>query len=261
MSTDTKTQTSLKQKLRTKQVTVGSWLSFADVCTTEIMAKSGFEWLAVDMEHTAHTAHSMLRAIQITELAGCTPMVRVGANDPLLIKQAMDCGAHGVIVPMVNSNEEAERAAAAIHYPPRGTRGVGLWRAQRYGSGFEEYKEWASQRSVLIVQIEHWKAVDQLDEILDNDAVDGFMVGPYDLSGSIGYPGNFQNSKYLLCLEKIERSAKSHPKSAGFHIVHPDSSGETLRHKIAVGYTFIAYGTDMTLFTAGVESAIHCASM
>lgn len=243
----------LKEKLRSKIPTIGSWLSFDHPGTTEIMARAGFEWLVVDMEHTATTNEGLSRLIQITDLSGCTPLVRVAVNDPVPIKHAMDLGAHGVLVPMVCNRDEAERAAAALHYPPRGRRGVGLFRAQRYGANFEGYKQWAARESVLIVQIEHWQGVENLEEILAVDAVDGFIVGPYDLSGSIGDPGNFLNPKYLACLQKIEQFAKHHTKSAGFHLVHPDAEGHQLAGKRAAGYSFIAYGTEMLLLQARVQ--------
>lgn len=247
----------LKQKLRSKQATIGSWLSFDHPGTTEIMARSGFEWLVVDMEHTATTNEGLSRLIQITDLAGCTPLVRVAANDPVPIKHAMDLGAHGVLVPMVCTREEAERAAAALHYPPRGTRGVGLYRAQAYGTGFATYKEWAANESVLIVQIEHWRGVDNLEDILAVAEVDGFIVGPYDLSGSIGDPGNFENPKFLTCLEKIERLAREHAKPGGFHLVHPDLEGRQLAAKLAAGYRFLAYSTEMILLSGRVQTEIR----
>jgi 2-dehydro-3-deoxyglucarate aldolase len=246
----------LKQKLQSKQVTIGSWLSFDHPGTTEVMARAGFEWLVVDMEHTATTNEGLNRLIQITALTGNVPLVRVATNDPVPIKHAMDLGAHGVLVPMVCTREEAERAAAALHYPPRGTRGVGLFRAQQYGLGFEEYKHWAAQNSVLIVQIEHWQGVERLEEILEVEAVDGFIVGPYDLSGSLGDPGNFQNPKFLACLEKIEHLARSHRKPAGYHLVHPDAAGQALAAKVEAGYRFIAYSTEMILLSTRVQAEV-----
>ena len=245
---------SLKSTLRARQPTIGSWLNYSYEATTEFMAKAGFDWLVVDMEHSANTSASLYRSLQVIELAGTVPVVRVGANDPLLIKHALESGAHGIIVPMINSAAEARRAAEAVHYPPRGTRGVGLWRAQGYGTSFEHYREWASRELVFLAQIEHWRAVEELEEILALDLVDGFIIGPYDLSGSLGEPGNFQNPAYVRCLEKVERIAKSHAKPAGFHLVHPDPEGRALREKLDAGYTFIAYGTDMIFFTSRVAS-------
>lgn len=241
---------SLKERLARKEPCLGSWLSFDYAATAEFMARQGFDYLVVDMEHTAIGAEGMWRLIQVIELAGSVPLVRVGANDPLLIKRALDSGAHGVLVPMIMNRAEAEAAVRAALYPPRGTRGVGLWRAQEYGAGFDRYKARAAAETVVILQIEHWRAVDQLEDILAVEGVDGFMIGPYDLSGSLGDPGNFQNPKYLACLEKVEHLAREHPKPAGYHIVHTDPEGRQLRDKLAAGYRFLIYGTDMIFFTA-----------
>ena len=247
----------LKEKLRGKQQTIGSWLSFDSAATTEIMARAGFEWLVVDMEHPSTSTSGMCRMIQIIELSGCAPLVRVGANDPLLIKRALDSGAHGIVVPMVCSREEAEQAVRAIYYPPRGTRGVGLWRAQDYSTGFEAYKARAARETVFIAQIEHFRAVEALEEILAVPEVDGFIIGPYDLSGSLGDPGNFQNPRFLECLAKVERLAKEHAKPAGYHVVHPDAEGRLLRQKLESGYRFIAYGADMVFFASTVQTEIQ----
>lgn len=242
----------LKAKLAAKAPTIGSWLTFADEATTEIMARAGFEWLVVDMEHSGTTTGDMCRLVRIIELAGIAPLVRVGANDPLLIKHALDGGAHGVIVPMVNTKEEALRAARAVHYPPRGERGVGSWRAQGYGTRFEEYFQKSAEDLVLVVQIEHWRAVEELPAILDVPAVDGFMIGPYDLSGSLGVPGEFKHPRFLECLAKVEEVCRTHRKTGGYHIVHPDPELTMLKEKLALGYSFIAYGTDMIFFTRQV---------
>ena len=113
-------------------------------------------------------------------------MVRLSVNDATLIKRVMDCGARGIVVPNVNSPEDAKRAVDATMYPPQGNRGVGLFRAQGYGCDFEKYKEWQKNSSIVIVQIEHIDGVENLESILRTEGVDGFIIGPYDLSASLG---------------------------------------------------------------------------
>jgi 2-keto-3-deoxy-L-rhamnonate aldolase RhmA len=233
---------SLKQKLREGRPTIGSWLSLSGLDSCEIMAKSGFEWLVVDMEHTAISSGRMVDLIRVIDLCGIAPLVRVAANDPTLIKHAMDAGARGVIVPMVCSAEEASRAVAATYYPPRGTRGVGLFRAQEYGRGFEDYRTRAEQETVVIVQIEHKDAVECLDDILSVEGVDGFMIGPYDLSGSLGAPGDFAAPAFQACMAKIASGLKRTKAAGGVHIVHPDR--DQLNARIVEGYRFLVYGVD-----------------
>jgi len=242
---------SLKQRITARELTIGSWLSFGYPGVCEMMAKAGFEWLVVDMEHTAIDFADAQQLIQIIDLAGCIPLVRVGANDTLLIKRTMDAGAHGIIIPMVNTPEEAQQAVAAIRYPPLGTRGVGLSRAQAYGLGFQQYKEWAQQESVLIVQIEHIQAVNNIEAILAVDGVDGFIVGPYDLSGSLGYPGEFDHPSVMGALSKISQIIREGNVVGGYHVVH--SNHQELLDKIMQGYKFIAYGDDMVFLAEKIR--------
>ena len=143
----------LKDKLRKKQLSIGSWMSLGDTSIAEIMAKAGFDWLVIDMEHSAISTEQCQELIRIVDLCGSSPLVRIGENNPLLIKRAMDAGAHGIIVPMVNSRKDAENAVSALKYPPSGTRGVGLSRAQGYGASFNKYKKWLEEESIIIVQI------------------------------------------------------------------------------------------------------------
>lgn len=243
---------SLKERIASGDVTVGSWLSSSDPAVCEVMAKAGFEWLVIDMEHTAIGTSHAQRLIQIIDLAGCVPMVRVGSNDRLLIKRAMDAGAHGIVVPMVNTPEEARDAVQAIRYPPMGTRGVGLSRAQGYGLGFEQYKTWAERETILIVQIEHIDAVRNLESILAVEGVDGFIVGPYDLSGSIGHPGDFGHPEVVEALLVVSEVMNSATKVGGFHVVH--SNHEDLADKIKQGYRFLAYGNDMVFLAEKIDA-------
>jgi len=246
----------LKRRLQAKQTVIGSWLSFNYTATAEIVSKAGFEFVVVDMEHPATGTEGAWQLIQIIELCGSVPLVRVGANDPLLIKHALDSGAHGVVVPMVNTVEDAKRAIQAAYYPPVGTRGVGLWRAQGYGAGFEAYKSRAIHETIVVAQIEHYLAVENLDLILDLDGIDAFIVGPYDLSGSVGDPGNFRNPRFLACLEKVQRVLQNHAKPGGFHLVHPSLCGGELQEKVRMGARFLVYGADEVFFSSTIAEHV-----
>jgi len=247
-----KEQSSLCTKVREGRLSVGSWLTSGYPLTCEMMARAGFEWLVIDMEHTSIGTWSAQQLIQVADLAGCPPLVRVGANDPLAIKRAMDAGAHGVLVPMINTPDEAKRAVEALYYPPRGTRGCGLARAQGYGVAFEAYRQWASENVLLIVQIEHHQAVGNLTDIVAVDGVDGFIVGPYDLSGSLGIPGQFDHPLMREQISKINRVIRSTSKAAGYHVVH--SNPKELRKRIDEGYRFIAYGDDMVFLAEKLQA-------
>ncbi len=179
----------LKNRLIAGETTIGSWLTIGNSAIAEIMAGAGFDWLTIDMEHSAITLEQAQQMIQTIDAYDVASLIRVGENNPNIIKRAMDTGAHGVIVPMITSREEAERAVKSVKYPPHGYRGVGLARAQRYGRDFPAYEKWNREQSVVILLIEHIDAVNNLEAILTVPSVDAFIVGPYDLSGSMGKIG------------------------------------------------------------------------
>jgi 2-keto-3-deoxy-L-rhamnonate aldolase RhmA len=237
---------SLKDRLKGKEVTIGSWITLGHPSIGEILAGCGFDWLTIDMEHSAITLSECQNLVQVIELAGCCPLVRLGENDPNLIKRVMDAGARGVIVPQVNSRMDALRAVASVKYPPEGARGVGLARAQGYGLHFDAYRRWNQEESIVIVQIEHREAVENLMDILAVPGLDGFIVGPYDLSASLGHPGEFSRPEFLRAMERIHRVADEIPGiPAGFHVVQPDPA--EVRRRIDEGYRFIGYSLDTLL--------------
>lgn len=245
----------LKQKLKKRKLTIGSWITIGHTVVAEIMAKVGYDWLTVDMEHSAITLDIAQDLIRVIELCGVVPLVRVGENDPNLIKRVMDAGAHGVIVPMVNSKDDAEKSVASVQYPPKGFRGVGLARAQKYGVDFEGYKKWNEQESIVIVQIEHIKAVENLESILSVPGVDGFIIGPYDLSGSLGVPGQFDHPEMLKALNRVKDVSEKMNALSGFHVIPPEV--EALQEKIREGYKFIAHSLDILFLGNGCRNALQ----
>lgn len=237
----------LKEKLNKNKFTLGSWITLGHSSIAEIMAKIGFDWLVVDMEHSAITLDECQRLIQVIELSGVVPLVRVDENNPYLIKRVMDTGAHGVIIPMVNTKKDAVMAVKAVNYPPSGIRGIGLARAQGYGMEFESYRNLVNKRSIVIAQIEHIDAINNLESILNVTGIDGSIIGPYDLSGSLGRPGKFKSNKIRKAIAHYESVSKRMGKPMGFHVVHPDIvEANKLKRK---GYTFLAVGLD-TLYIA-----------
>ena len=154
----------------------------------------------------------------------------------------MDAGAHGIIASTVNTPEQARAIVAAVKYPPLGTRGVGLSRAQGYADEFQEHFSWLAQESIVFVQIEHIDAVQNLQQILEVPGVDGFFIGPYDLSASLGIPGELTHPKMLEALAEVQRVKQLVPTVAGIHVIQPVPAH--VEAKIAEGYRFIAYGID-----------------
>jgi 2-keto-3-deoxy-L-rhamnonate aldolase RhmA len=244
----------LKEKLRNKQLTLGSWITLGHPAIGEIMAKAGFDWLVVDLEHSVISIEAAGDLIRTIDLCGVAPLVRLTSNNSDQIKRVMDAGAHGIVVPMVNSAAEAAKAVAATRYAPRGTRGVGLGRAQGYGVNFKDYLHWQAEGPVVFVQIEHIDAINRLDEILTEPGVDGFIIGPYDLSCSMGMPGQFERAEFIEAMALIRETAKRLGCPAGLHIVEPDL--QLLEQTIAQGYSVIAYSVDIRLLDVGVRQGL-----
>jgi len=238
------------------RLTIGSWIQIGHPVVAEIMASAGFDWLAIDLEHSTITLREAEDLIRIIDLKGVPPLVRLSSNNAEQIKRIMDAGAHGVIVPMVRSPEEAVKAVQAVKYPPDGERSIGLARAQGYGPDFERYFQWQKEGSLVIVQIEHIDAVQNLEAILKVPGVDAYIVGPYDLSGSLGIPGEFDAPQFTQAINEIREVSKRLDIPGGVHIVEPDP--KALRECIAKGNQFIAYGVDTrmldTICRNGLES-------
>lgn len=233
---------SLKNKLNNNQLTLGSWVTIGHPAVVDIMASAGFEWLVIDMEHTSidlTTAHNLIATIQAN---GMKALVRVSKNEEVIIKRILDMGADGIVVPMVKSIADALEAIDYAKYPPVGKRGVGLFRAQKYGLGFDDYKKWVNEELVIIAQIEHIEAVENIEEIIKTDGIDGIIIGPYDLSGSMGYPGEYHRDDVKKAIEHVLDECEKNNFPSGFHVIESDPS--KLQERISQGCTFLAYSLD-----------------
>jgi len=223
--------------------TYGSWITLGHFSIVEIMADAGFDWLCIDMEHTVIDYYEAEQLIATIQSKGIVPYVRVGENNTRIMKRVLDAGAEGIIVPFVNTKADAENAVESVKYPPWGKRGVNsLARAQNYGFGFEEYARTVNEKTTIIAQIEHIDAINNLEEILTVKGIDGSIIGPYDLSGSIGEPGRYNDSNVIEALRRYETVTKKLGKPMGFHVIKPDYN--LVLEKIKAGYTFIAFSWD-----------------
>lgn len=232
----------LKTKLKNNELTIGSWIMMGNPMSVEVMALAGFEWLVVDIEHTSIDLETTQNLITTIQANGIKALVRVSKNEEVIIKRVLDMGADGLIIPMVCSKEDAVQAINYAKYPPIGKRGVGLYRASKYGTNFDEYKKWVDEELVIIAQIEHIDAVNNIDDILQVEGIDGTIIGPYDLSGSLGCPGDFEREDVKDAVQKVLDKCKEYKIPSGFHVV--DTDPEKLQIKINQGCTFMAYGID-----------------
>ena len=241
------------------RVTIGSWLTLPHPGMAEVMAASGLDWLVLDLEHGGYdleSATDLMRGMTATRPA-CRAFARVTENDTLAIRRALDAGAYGVIVPLVNTREGAERAVAAAHYPPRGVRGYGFTRANLYGTEFAPHLEWAEREHTVVVQIEHYEAVEHIDEIVSVEGVDCAFVGPWDLSGSMGIPGQLDHPRVKAALERVVACCREHGKAAGMLITFP--TAEAIAEALSQGFTFLALGVDALVLALGYREIVATA--
>jgi len=234
--------TKLKARLRNGDVTFGSWMTLAHPAIAEILATAGFEWIVIDLEHSVISIDQAGELIRVIDLLGMAPLVRLTSNDASQAKRVLDAGARGVLVPMVMSADEARAAVASVKYPPSGRRGVGVSRAHGYGTRFSEYASTFNDESIVIAQIEHYQAIADLDAILAVPGLDGTIIGPYDLSASMGRPGRYDDPEVMRALERYESISKNAGKPMGYHVVEPNAVA--LKEKLARGYTFLAVSVD-----------------
>lgn len=245
----------LRQALLDKRLTLGGWLQIAHPAVAEIHARLGFDWLCVDLEHGATDLESMTNIFRAFAGTDVVPVARLPLNDPIWIHRVLDAGAGGIIVPMVNSPEQAEAAVAEAKFPPRGRRGFSFSRACAHGIDFQPYVAEANDEIAVIVQIEHQDAIANLDAILATDGVDGAFIGPYDLSGSMGIVGQLKHPRMLEALDAYLAACKTHHVAAGTHIVTPTAEG--VAETIDAGYTLIALGLDVVYLAAGARAALQ----
>ena len=230
------------KKLKNGEHTIGSWLQISSPDVAEILGNAGYDWVAVDLEHGGFSQSIIKDIFRALELNNTVPVARVAQCSPQNIKEALDAGAQGIILPMIESKAQLEDGISWSYYPPKGTRGVGYSRANLFGENFDEYVKRFSYKVLIVAQIEHINAVANLDEILSVKDLDAIMVGPYDLSGSMGMTAQFDHPDFINTLDAIYKKAKQHAVPMGLHIVQPDK--EQLKEKINQGYQFIAYGID-----------------
>lgn len=235
----------LKSKLAQAKLTLGSWITLGHPAIAEIMAAAGFDWLVLDMEHSVLELGEVQMLIQVLDGQHCPAIVRLTSNHPDQIKRVMDAGATGVMVPMIKSATDAKAAVQAVYYPPQGQRGVGLARAQGYGARFEEYRKWLEKNAVIVAMIEHIDAVNAIDSILSVDGIDAYIIGPYDLSGSMGRVGEFNHPEVQSAIDQVLKAGNRLGKPGGIHVIEPNQN--ELRQRIDDGFSFIGYGLDIRI--------------
>lgn len=237
----------IRNQLRSGGISIGSWMQIPHPSVAEIMGQAGYDWVSVDMEHGAIAVHQLPDLFRALELGNTLPLARIANGDSKDCKQALDAGAGGIIVPMIETAEQLITVRDACRWPPAGKRGVGFSRANLFGKYFDAYIEEA-QSPLLIAMIEHCRALGELEAILSVEGLDAVLIGPYDLSASMGLTGQFDHSDFCVAMEQIRVGAALKDIPAGIHLVAP--SQERLRDCLKQGYRFIAYSIDAVMLSS-----------
>lgn len=241
----------IADRVRHGELLSGAWLNLGSSLTAEIAGLAGFDWVCIDLEHGAGDFSELVHQLQALESTPSAPVVRIAANDAPRFKRVLDLGPSGVMVPYVNSRDEARRAAAAMQYPPAGIRGVAkMNRAARFGSGFDEYFALANDNLALLLQIETKEAISHAEEIAAVDGVTALFVGPLDLSVSLGIPQQYSHPEFLRALNHVVAVCRNTGRAAGILV---PSAAEIPRFA-ELGFTLIAASSDGSILQQGMAA-------
>ena len=239
-----------KRALQEGDRQIGLWSSLASHYSVELLAGSGFDWLLFDTEHSPNELDMVFTQLQAIAHYPTHPVVRVPWNDMVMIKRFLDIGAQSLLIPYVQSAEEARNAVAFTRYPPEGVRGIaGSVRANRFGR-VKDYHKRAHEELCVLVQIETQSGIDNLDEITAVDGVDGVFIGPADLHASLGYRGETANPKVKPVIDDAIRRIRKAGKAPGILTgVEADA-----RHWLELGCQFVAVGSDTVILARETQN-------
>ena len=241
-----------RKALLQRRVTIGTWLQINNATAAEVLANAGYEWIVIDIEHTDIDITSLTDLLRGMYGRGAAPIARVASNDVLEIRRALDMGAEGVLVPFVSTPDQARQAVAAAKYPPLGVRGFSFCRANNWGVDFAENARSANDETSVVVMIESKEGVENIDAIAAVAGVDGVFIGPYDLSGSYGIPGQTQDPVVRNACRRVIEACVRAEKSAGLLVVMP--TPEAVAQAINDGFTLVCLGIDTVFLDQGARA-------
>lgn len=232
---------------------IGFWNSLGSATATEIVSLSGFDWILIDMEHSPIEIGTVRDQMRAMRGSGTTPIVRPPSDDPVVLKRLCDIGVQVLLIPFVETAEQARAAVAAVHYPPAGRRGFSnSVRANGWGT-VEDYPVTADSGICVLVQIESQAGVANLEDIAAVDGVDGIFVGPADLAADMGYLGKVSHPEVQQQLMLLGQRILDAGKPAGTLLFNPDD----IRAAFSSGYTFVAVGSDISALRNAAQQLAH----
>lgn len=241
----------LRSRLRDRQQVVATFLMMPCVEMVEMLALAGFDAVVVDLEHGPIEISDLVTLTAAARGVGVASIARLPDGDPGMIGKALDCGVDGVMVPHIASRDDAERAVAAARFPPEGDRSLNPFtRGNHYGKGHDGSLAGLNLRSAVIAMVEGSAAVEHLDAILDVDGLDAVFVGPVDLSGAMGFPGQPDHPQVVAEIEKIFRRVAESGRAGGLYVHNPTHAA----HWIGKGAILLAVSADIAMARAGVDA-------
>lgn len=246
-----------KQAISTGKPQIGFWSSFSSHIVAEVLASSGFDWILLDTEHSPNELPMVQQQLHAMQGGAASPVVRVAWNDMVMIKRYLDIGAQTLLLPYVQSVEEARNAVAYTRYPPGGVRGVaGATRATQYGR-IKDYFKRVQEELCVLVQVETRKAVANIDAITGVEGVDGVFIGPNDLAADLGMLGNWQHPEVWKVMEEAAKKIRAGGKAPGILVGEADC-----QRCLDMGFLFVAVGADVVMLARGAEAlAQKCKSL
>ena len=245
-------KSSFRNALLQRQVTIGTWLQINNPTAAEVLANAGYEWIAIDIEHTDIDVTTLTSLLRGMYGRGAAPIARVATNGVMDIRRALDVGAAGVLVPFVSTAEQARQAVSAAKYPPMGVRGFSFSRANNWGVDFAADASSANDETVVIVMIESKQGVENIDDICAVEGVDAVFIGPYDLSGSYGITGQIQDPVIRDACRRVVEACVQASKSVGLLVVRP--TPEAVEQAIDDGFTLLCLGLDTVFLDEGARA-------
>lgn len=246
-------KTDMKAKLRRHEMCIGTHVSLNEAVVTEMMGYLPYDYLWIDMEHSVINTERLLGQLIAARASGINAIVRIPANDPILAKPVLDAGADGIIFPMIRGYDDAARAMEACMYPPRGVRGYGPWRAYRFGTiNGADYRATVDDTLLRFIQIEEMGAIRELDKILTIDAIDAFIFGPNDLSGSMGKLGQTNDPEVRAVIDEAIAKINAAGKVAGVSLGLANE--KTMRSWYDRGVRMLSSGYDVKYIMAGAQA-------
>ena len=239
-----------REYLRKGKALTGGWVQISNSNIAEIMSNANYSWIAFDMEHGSFSVGDLPDLFRSVELNNKLPLVRLPNKNLEICSQALDAGSAGVIIPNIKNEIELKLLIKACYLPPQGSRGVGYSRANLFGKEFKKYNK-QNNKPIIIAMIENINSVKRLEKILSVKGLDAILIGPYDLSASMGLTGKFNNLKFKSTIAGIKKLSKKFKIPCGIHVIEPNF--KDLKKYIKMGYQFLPFSTDAILLNSAIK--------